>query len=209
MQVSRAPLLGLLVLLFALAALAHGPAPDPHQSGPLASLVHASAFLHGYLHGYEAGFHDGDLDYQLGRGPDLRRYRHQPDGYRNEFGQHDAFHRGFQQGFRVAYADALGDRPFRAAATLRDLAARLTAPLPGLDPKLDAAVAEGYQRGLSKGLNDAREGVVFATLAGACHTPGPTPAYCSLYDGAFRLGYSDGYINQRPTPPAVTTTASR
>lgn len=210
MQVSRAPHVAVVVLiLFSLAAWAESPAADPDLSGPFASLLHSSAFLHGYLHGYEAGFHYGDLDYQLGRAPDLRRYRHQDDGYRSEFRNHGAYRRGFRQAFQVAYADALGGRRFRAADSLRQLAGALPAPVPATDPAVDATVAAGYQHGLSKGLTDARGGVTFASAADGCHAPRPSSTYCAIYDGAFRLGYADGYLNQSPAPPAVATTASR
>ena len=207
MQVSRAPYAAVLVIVLSSLTVWAGSSPaDPDLSGPLASLVQGSSFLHGYLHGYEAGFHDGDLDYQLCRGADLRRYRHENDGYRSEFHNRDAYRRGFRQGFRVAYADALGGRAFRAADSLRALAGALPTPMPA-DPAVDDTLAEGYQHGLSQGLNDARQGVAFVSAANRCRAS--QRAYCSLYDGAFRLGYSDGYFNQSPAPPVVATTASR
>lgn len=177
-----------------------------HAADPFAALARGSAFLQGYLHGYETGFHDGDLDYQLGRAPNPERYHHDGDGYQHAFGDRDTYRHGFRQGFRVAYADAVGGRSFRAAASVRELQAALDPSQNRASRALDTALANGYQKGLTQGLRDGRAGAPFSGAATACQGQQPH-VDCAAFAGGFRLGYADGYTNQRPA--ATVTTASK
>lgn len=206
MCVSRPFLFAAAALLVTTVAAAQNA--DSHGSGPFAAVVANSAFMHGYLHGYETGFHDGDLDLQMGRAPDPGRYSRESDGYSRDLGDKHAFRRGFRQGFNVAYADAFGGRSFRAVASLRGLQPSLAFSKGERPAVVDAAIVDGYQRGLRKGLADGRAGAVYTAVADPCNPPRAGNSYCSVFDGAFRLGYADGYINQRPVD-AVTTTASK
>jgi hypothetical protein len=186
-------------------------AQDSHLAGdPSRDLFGCSAFAHGYLHGYERGFHDGDLDLQLGHSRqdagkmhDFREAKHE---FKKEFGDRDMFVKGYQSGFRVGYADALDGLAFRAVHNLRSLAQDLPQVDPRAAPILDQAITHGYLDGVNSGLHDGRalkadyrpDGSD-CELALRFKQP-PTTFYCSAYSLGYRLGYSDGFHNQRPEP---------
>lgn len=205
MRVVRLIALGLAA--FGMATAAAAQSADSHQAGQFASVVARSAFLHGYLHGYEAGYHDGNIDFQLARGADPSRYAKADSGYHDAFGDRRIFEEGFRQGLRVAYADGYFGRSFRAIQSLHqvepELASGLAAQL------LDRAIADGYDSGLTRGLTDGRRGAPFVDVSSACDRS--DVAYCNVFTGGYRLGYSDGYLNQRSDPvrpPAATIASS-
>ncbi len=169
-----------------------------------------SAFAHGYLHGYERGFHDGDLDLQMAHGRQdtkkMRDYRQSGREYRKEFGDRNMFVKGYEYGFRVGYADALDGTTFRAVDNLRSLAQDLPQVDPQSAPILDQAITHGYLDGVSSGLHDGRKTNADyrpdgsdCELALRFKTP-PATFYCSAYSLGYRLGYSDGFHNQRAEP---------
>lgn len=186
-------------------------AQDHHMDGdPAQELYGCSPFAHGYLHGYEQGFHDGDLDLQLAHAHEdakkMHDYREAKHAYRKEFGDRDTFLKGYDYGFRVGYADAIDGLEFRAVSNLRRLAQDLPRVDPRAAPVLDEALTHGYLDGVNSGLHDGRTTKADyrpdgsdCDLALRFKEP-PTKFYCSAYSLGYRLGYSDGFHNQRPEP---------
>lgn len=199
-------MIAVLVLTSALAM-----AQDSHlDGGPSHELFGTSSFAHGYLHGYERGFHDGDLDLQLAHSRQdtkkMRDYQAGKHEYRREFGDRNMFIKGYEYGFRVGYADALDGLAFRAVSNLRTLAQDLPRVDPRAAPILDQALTHGYLDGVNSGLNDGRTAKADyrpdgsdCELALRFKEP-PAKFYCSAYSLGYRLGYSDGFHNQRPEP---------
>ena len=199
-------LAGLLLLASALVT-----AQDPHlEQGPAHRLYAFSPFAHGYLHGYEMGYHNGDIDLQLSHAQreikSLRDFRDGKNHYRNDFGDRSMFVKGYQYGFRVGYTDAMGGSVFRAVENLREL----SHDLPDIDPQgapiLNDALTRGYTDGVSSGLQDGRsKSADYRPDASDCELAlrfqePPAKFYCSVYALGYRLGYSDGFHNQRPIP---------
>lgn len=201
------------LLLFAGATLAStapaGKDQDHHIDADRArSLFRASAFLHGYMHGYEEGFHCADQDIHMGRPPrPLEKVEHSGDDqYRKRFGERRHFLRGFAQGLRVGYADGIRGVEFRAVAETRKLAEGLEAveQLPPARRKIfESGVMEGYELGLRQGLLEGRsrtplpDDIVVATAQVTEALPQPED-YKSGFARGYRLGYTDGYLNQAP-----------
>ena len=167
-----------------------------------------SSLAHGYMHGYEEGFHQGDLDLQLGRQfqayKDLDGFK-KIRGYRRNFGDHKNFQEGYRKGYAVGYIDAYAGRDFRAmqlveqAKTERD-----TAPLTLPDRHFDEVFLQGYELGQRAGLADGRVATAVAALDPKdCGQTVPVndANYCDAYHRGYRLGYSDGFANQREGAP--------
>lgn len=184
---------------------------ERHLDGdPTLGICGASAFAHGYLHGYERGFHDGDLDLQLAHARQdvkkMRDFREAKHEYKKEFGDEKMFVKGYEYGFRVGYTNALDGLAFRAVENLRALAQ----DLPPMDPKgapiLDQAITHGYLDGVNSGLHDGRDtNADYRPDGSDCELAlrfkePPAKFYCSAYSLGYRLGYSDGFHNQRPEP---------
>ncbi len=160
-----------------------------------------SAFAHGYMHGYEAGFHAGDMDLQMGRRfqpvnkqDDFKKLR----GYRLEFGDHGSFQEGYRKGYAVGYTDCSSGRSFRATELLqlvRSEALPDSAAIP--DRGFDRAFTTGYNLGQKAGLSDGRATAPLANMAVIKCDGLPNKDDCSAYRYGYRLGYSDGYTNQR------------
>ena len=195
-------------------------AQDRHvDAGATHAICASSAFAHGYLHGYERGFHDGDLDLQLAHSRQdtkkMRDFRDARHEYRKEFGDRDMFVKGYEFGFRVGYADALDGLAFRAVRNLQALAQDLPQVDPQAAPILDQAITHGYLDGLNSGLHDGRETKADyrpdgsdCELALRFKEP-PAKFYCSAYSLGYRLGYSDGFHNQRPEPEQIRMAGER
>ncbi len=198
------------ILFFALMS-ALLTAQERHLAGdPTRELCSVSAFAHGYLHGYERGFHDGDLDLQLAHSRQetkkMRDFREAKHEYKREFGDENMFVKGYEYGFRVGYSDALDGLSFRAVENLRAMAQDLPQVDPKSAPILDQAITQGYLDGVNSGLNDGRKTDADyrpdgsdCELALRFKEP-PAKFYCSAYSLGYRLGYSDGFHNQRPEP---------
>ncbi|HEU5401388.1 MAG TPA: hypothetical protein VFU86_08530, partial [Terriglobales bacterium] len=114
--------------------------------------------------------------------------------------------KGYEYGFRIGYGDAIGGLSFRAIHNLRDLAQNLPPVDPQSAPILDQAIAHGYLDGVQSGLKDGRSTAVDyrpdssdCELALRFQEP-PAKFYCAAYSLGYRLGYSDGFHNQRPVP---------
>src|SRR6266571_1496169 len=169
------------------------------------SLYLRSAFAHGYIYGYEDGFHFADLDVQMGRAPrdpeTLKELRSSKCGYRREFGNKDVFRRAYREGFRVAYADALAGREFRAVDEGRVAAAGLEDPSTA-NANFDSGFSSGYFAGRSRGLRDGRARAAWEESAPGCEVDGRGPQgtlgmeYCEGFRRGNTFGYSDGYLNQ-------------
>lgn len=199
----------MIVVLALTSALA--TAQDRHlAAGSTRGLCGTSAFAHGYLHGYERGFHDGDFDLQLAHerqdAKKMRDYRAAKHEYKKEFGDRDMFIKGYESGFRVGYADAVDGLPFRAVHNLQAMAQDLPQVDPQAEPILDQAITHGYLDGINSGLHDGREmNADYRPDGSDCELAlrfkePPAKFYCSAYSLGYRLGYSDGFHNQRPEP---------
>lgn len=194
------------VLLIAITASAQSP--DPHLSDdPAHLLFQQSSWAHGYLHGYSKGFHTGDLDLQLAHAAqnpkDEHEYKKAKDSYQRNFGDRDSFVEGFRAGFMVGYADAYGGLEFRAVKSLRELARDVPHVSPAGASILNGAIEKGYKDGRKIGLNDGRVAADYRPDGSDCELSlrfkdAPAPFYCSVYALAYRMGYGDGYSNQRP-----------
>ncbi len=191
----------LVVLLVLAGGRAQAQTEDWHvQSGELFA---KSAFAHGYMHGYEEGFHNGDTDVQMGR--EFRDVKGQvqykkPVGYRAQFGDKSEFDAGYRSGFLVGYTDCFSGRNFRAIQLLKE-----NVLLPGqtlaFDRNFDQAFRKGYENGQRQGLADGRNVDFTKSDPATCQIhvghEGVTPEYCTAYEEGYRLGYSDGFANQR------------
>lgn len=182
-----------------LSACLVGQDTERHLTDSLSgSLCRHSAYVHGYIHGYESGFRMGDLEYHLGREPravDLIKDYRRVAGYRREFGDSGSFRRGYRQGFRAAYEDALHGTSFRGIDQVRHVAQgdRLAADW----KEFDQAASAGYDAGFVAGQRDSTP-----PPSGLQQTYQHCPAgrdstdYCEGFSRGFRLGYSDGFVNQ-------------
>src|SRR5258708_7028403 len=96
-----------------------------------AVLCQRSNFALGYLHGYEGGFHAADQDLQLGHvstGIKSRLdARDLSPRSRMPIGDQGLYITGYRQGAEAGYADAIGEREFRAITELRQAADGLDA----------------------------------------------------------------------------------
>jgi hypothetical protein len=186
-------------------------AQESHADGNAnRELYGSSSFARGYLQGYEQGFHDGDLDMQLAherQDPEkMKDYGGAKHAFQKSFGDRDAFVKGYHYGFRVGYGDAMSGLQFRAVDNLRELAQDLPPVNPQSAPILDEAIAHGYLDGVHSGLHDGRSmnaeyrpDRADCELALRFQKP-PAQFYCSAYSVGYRLGYADGFHNQRPIP---------
>lgn len=186
-------------------------AQDRHLvAGATRGLCGSSAFAHGYLHGYERGFHDGDFDLQLAHerqdAKKMRDYRDAKHEYKKEFGDRDMFIKGYENGFSVGYTDAVDGLAFRAVRSLEVMAQDLPQVDPRAEPILDQAITHGYLDGMNSGLRDGREvNADYRPDGSDCELAlrfkePPAKFYCSAYSLGYRLGYSDGFHNQRQEP---------
>ena len=163
-----------------------------------------SAFAHGYMHGYEEGFHRGDLDLQMARPfhqiKDQEKFK-KICGYRRQFGERHMFDDGYRKGYTVGYNDAYAGRNFRAVqlvhlAKMDELPAGQDEP----DRSFDHAFMLGYETGQATGLKDGRAAAPLASLdAVQCSGAGTQGPDCGAYQRGYRVGYLDGYSNQRDT----------
>jgi len=169
-----------------------------------------SCFAHGYMHGYEEGFYQGDMDLQFGRRfqPLKNQLRFKKiRGYQPEFGNHKHFDYGYRKGYAVGYIDAFSGRSFRAMQLVEQ--ARLAAQSEGgtqPDRHFDDVFMHGYEVGLKNGLDDGRsETPALAADPKDCdrNASGDDTGYCVAYQRGFRLGYSDGFANQRQAAPVM------
>lgn len=158
------------------------------------TLFERSTFAHGYMHGYEEGFHKGDLDLQMGRSfhevKEQERYR-KIYGYRSEYGDHATFENGYRKGYAVGYTDSYSGRSFRAAQLVSRGRSDATAPSP---VGYDRGFTLGYEAGQKIGLQDGRSS---AAAAAVDSIPCPEQINCDAFRGGYRLGYSDGFANQK------------
>ena len=200
--------------------MAVAAADDSHlQIDPAAPIYQRSVFLHGYAHGYELGFHSGDIDLHMSRsGRDPRTIKMFKDSkrvYQRSFGNRDMFVNGYEQGFRVGYADAFYGRDFRAARELRTLTQQMqdtgalqqtvaSGQISG-SSEFDKGIADGYKQGLTNGLNDARSSKAYHPENSECSRKSTDGQFCPAHRLGYELGYSDGYNNQRKPDEAVRT----
>jgi flagellar biosynthesis/type III secretory pathway protein FliH len=133
--------------------------------------------------------------------------------YSPQFGNRTQFVDGYEDGFRVGYADAYAGKEYRAARTSRALAEALQ-PNTGNsrpDGNFDQGFSKGYKLGLKTGLEHGRENVEYAPQSDVCDASDSvkkdaTNPYCKAFGLGYELGYSDGYNNQR-TPDSTLRTA--
>jgi hypothetical protein len=170
-----------------------------------------SAFAHGYIHGYEEGFHHGDLDLQLARSPrdpvSISAYKKPCANYHSSFGSKEMFKSGFEDGFRVGYADAVHGKSFQAVARLRNAANGLEE---SEDRKIlkhfDEGFRDGYRNGRRHGADDGRDFSEANPIEPPCLAQ--SGSYCDAYSRAFQVGYADGYENQSAGHPPRKLEAS-
>jgi hypothetical protein len=172
---------------------------DPHtDSDPAHSLYRRSSFVHGYIHGYEDGFHTGDLEVHMGHPSQpvehYKLYQKSP-GYHSRFGDRSSFHRGYQQGFRAAYDDAINGEVFRAVSEIRRAAQGLEAEATA-DRQFDQALSAGYEAGRNQALQQPRSSLDYQYSADPCLSQRGNHFYCDAYARGFTLGYSDGAVFQ-------------
>jgi hypothetical protein len=164
-----------------------------------------STFAHGYMHGYEEGFHNGDLDLQMGRvyrEAKVQDKFKKPCGYRSGFGDRNTFDFGYKKGYMVGYTDAYSGRDFRAFQLVEQGRSEAgEAAGAKADRAFDHAFSIGYEIGQTQGLRDGRSTSAIASLtpASCASTSGIAPdgELCGAFQKGYRLGYSDGYTNQR------------
>ena len=138
-------------LMFAGAAFAQSL--DSHIiSDPAAPLYQRSSFAHGYRHGYEEGFHAADIDYHMGRDPQLLSCSEKRvsgtvspkvKGYDRHFGDKINFYSGYEHGYIAGYTDSFNGRKFRALDL--HMAALKDAPIFGDGRDFDAGFGDGYR----------------------------------------------------------------
>ena len=78
----------------------------------------------------------------------------------------------------------------------------------GSDPVFDRGFSLGYAAGQRQGLLDGRRDSTFTPPLPACpNVSAPRSRgqnFCSAYDGGYRVGYSDGFVNvARPAAAQV------
>jgi hypothetical protein len=154
------------------------------------------------MHGYEEGFHCGDLDLQMGRS--FREVKNQdkfkkPVGYRSEFGDRGSFAEGYKKGYAVGYGDAYSGRNFRAIQLVDQAKTEPATSGERPDYSFDRAFLVGYDAGQRQGLHDGRTNATEESVASVECALGPvqTGELCDAYRRGYRLGYSDGFVNQR------------
>lgn len=161
------------------------------------SLCRHSAYVHGYIHGYESGFRMGDLEFHLGRQPRevnrLKEYR-RVAGYRREFGDSGSFRRGYRQGFRAAYEDALRGVSFRGIDQIRHAAQGVS--LTADSKEFDQAASAGYDAGFAAGQQDSTPPSAPQRTSEVCPASHDGTDYCQGFSRGFLLGYADGFVNQ-------------
>jgi hypothetical protein len=189
-------LLLICALTFAAGTLA--AQPDYHLTDDSAQrLYQHSSWAHGYVHGYQMGFHEGTIDYHMAhlrRDPrKIKSKHHAKEFYRQEYGDHHVFDRGYKEGFNVGYTDAFAGRDYRASLEMEKLA---NASSVSDGSRLDPVLGEGYTAGQRSGLDDGRRAAAYMPQKAQCPM-NYAPAQCSGYRMGFQLGYSDGYHNQR------------
>jgi len=166
---------------------------DRHTiSDPAQVLYMRSSWAHGYIHGYEQGFHTGDLEVQMGheaRPLDQFKVYREISGYLGE-DDHGAFRRGYREGFRVAYHDALSGGVFCAIAQIRRAAEGLEKQARLAKREFDQALAEGYESGWVRGVQ--RERLVSGVQRAVCLAHQWSPSYCDAFSRGFELGYDAG-----------------
>lgn len=194
-------IVGVWLALLALPAFCSG---DDCAQGPAGTLVHTSAFAHGYLHGYEAGFHTGDMDFHIAQARDPREMREleRLAGYQPSFGSRTSFNAGFRRGLFAGYQDGVSGRDFRAfqwlSASITEDASR--------PADFDQGFQEGYKAGENSGAGDLDHDRDFDPGAGVCpartdpngRLPASSQAYCAGYLSAYRVGYTDGFLYASP-----------
>ena len=193
-------------------------AQDSHlRLDPARALYQRSAFAHGYIHGYEMGFHTGDFDFQMSRSPreikKVKEFKSAKQFYATEYGNRDQFSRGYEEGFRVGYADAYSGRTYRAAKESRTLADSLSQWSSGdqrPDGNFDEGFSNGYRKGMSTGLEQARSGGEFMPATDSCEANDKVKSdtanpFCKAFKLGYQLGYSDGYNNQRAPDTTLRT----
>lgn len=193
-------------LLFAILLLGASLATaqqDSHLTVDPARLLYArSPWAHGYIHGYESGFHYGIVDYHMSHAArNLSKCKEARDTkkiFRVQFGDRRRFNDGFVNGFKVGYTDAYGGREFRAAREARELIRTMPAVIAADNSRLDEAIASGYGQGQRAGLEDGRRDSQFAPDRAHCTTFSESNEACAGFTMGYRLGYFDGYLNQRP-----------
>jgi hypothetical protein len=180
--------------------MAVGQNADPHISSDPAHVLYArSAFAHGYIHGYEQGFHLGNLEVQMGHGArpleQYKAYRNVP-GYRSEDGDHNSFRRGYREGFRAAYDDAVSGGVFRAIGQVRQAAEGLAEEAKAANREFDRALADGYETGWTHGVQHERLSSGFQYAAENCLAGHNSASYCDAFSRGFGLGYENGSVLQ-------------
>ncbi len=160
-----------------------------------------------FAHGYEEGCHEGDLDLQMGR-PFLAvksqdRFR-KICGYRVDFGDHGSFEEGYRKGYAVGYTDSYAGRNFRATRLLQLAKSQsLSGVNAEPDRSFNRAFKSGYNRGQQIGLTDGPNAAPLANLDSVACDGISAKTECAAYRQGYRLGYSDGYTNQRDVSPVL------
>jgi len=191
-------------LLFT-ASIVFSESADRHLTSDQAHVLYQrSAFAHGYIHGYEDGFHDADMDLQMGRGERplkvQKDYRDASNGYSQDHGDKNFFHKGYRQGFKEGYSDSIRGRQFRAIDETRNAAEGMADPsLAKLKEKdFDRAFSVGYDEGYDRSSTENMQSADFSYAANSCESQLPRTAaalegeYCDAFTRGFSLGLSDG-----------------
>lgn len=199
----RIRVLAIVSSLFVSFAFATAQSSDWHLSNEGArAFFLRSPFAHGYMHGYESGFHHGDLDLQMGRAfQEIKKQTSfkKMEGYHGEFGDRRSFEEGYRKGYTVGYTDSYSGRSFRAIQLVQQAKSdNLSDGSAVPDSQFNSAFVSGYAIGQKTGLQDGRAAAAVAALNSIdCGSGAPAAGDdCSAYRGGYRLGYSDGYVNQ-------------
>lgn len=185
------------------------PQSDSHMTAdPARRVYELSPWAHGYIHGYEQGFHFGDMDLQMAHPArnvkEIKEFR--KDNYEKNFGDRTSWTSGYRAGFRIGYSDAFNGQEFRAIQLMRNLASDLPESAANGGAIVDTAVSKGYSDGRKHGLEDGRNSADYRPDGADCELSlrfkaAPAPYYCSVYALGYRLGYADGFLNQKPESP--------
>ena len=121
-------------------------------------------------------------------------------GYHREFGSRHVFDSGYQQGFRVGYADGTSGRSFRAFENVVTAGAFENPENDRATDAFDEGMRSGYTAGQHQGLEDAREQRQSNPSPACPVNSGKTQKeFCTAYASGFGMGYSDGFVNQAKT----------